>query len=250
MTSDAFPWRPLGALLVDKGFLTVRELDAALEEQRRTRRLLGQILVGRSYLSSFSLSQTLAEQHGVDVRTRGAAPTSKTADTRTTWRPLGRVLVEMGLLSAAGVNRALEAQRRRPAARLGEILIERRWLSGLQLLRALAEQQGVGFDGRDLPVETSLRPATSAQPEYHVCKDGRVEFQSTNFLEAADFAFELLDAQDAQSLEIRELHGRTEETVWTYDAAVRTDRSDLLQTFGFDPTRWNPDLGSAERRRT
>ena len=250
MTSDAFPWRPLGALLVDKGFLTFRELDEALAEQRRTRRLLGQILVERSFLSSFSLSQTLAEQHGVDVRARGAAPASKTGDARTAWRPLGRVLVDMGLLSVAGVNRALEAQRHRPAARLGEILIERQWLSGLQLLRALAEQQGVGFDGRDLPVKTTVRPATSAQPVYRVCNSGGVEFQSTNFLEAADVAFELLDAHEPQALEIRRQHGDAVETVWAYDATVTGERADLVQTFGFDPTRWNPDLRSGERPRT
>jgi adenylate cyclase len=94
MTSDVFPWRPLGSLLVDKGFLTVSELDEALAEQRRTRRLLGQILVARSFLSSFSLSQTLAEQHGVGVQARGAAPASNTAERRTAWRPLGRVLVD------------------------------------------------------------------------------------------------------------------------------------------------------------
>jgi hypothetical protein len=248
MTSDAFPWRPLGSLLVDKGFLTVRELDEALAEQRRTRRLLGQILVARSFLSSFSLSQTLAEQHGVDVRPRGAAPASNTPERRTAWRPLGRVLVDMGLLSADGVNRALEAQRRRPATRLGEILIERRWLSGLQLLRALAEQHGVGFDGRDVPVETTILPAASGEPVYAVCKAGSVEFRSPNFLEAADFAFELVDTHAPKALEIRKVQGATEETVWTYDAAASTDRADLVETFGFDPMRWNPKLG--ERRRT
>ena len=251
MTADAFPWRPLGTLLVDKGFLSVCELDEALAEQRRSRRLLGQILVERSFLSSFSLSQTLAEQHGVAVRTRGATPTSTPTEKRTAWRPLGRVLIEMGLLSSAGVDRALEAQRKRPAARLGEILIERQWLSGLQLLRALADQHGVGFDAREKrahPVETTVSPATSAQPVYHVCHADRVEFQSTNFLEAADFAFELLDEHEPQTLEIRKLHGSSSETVWTYSASAAAERTELVDTFGFDPTRWDPDLGSGRRR--
>jgi hypothetical protein len=251
MTTDAFPWRPLGTLLVDKGFLTPPELDEALAEQRRSRRLLGQILVERSYLSSFSLSQTLAEQHGVGVRARGDLPASKTAEKTTAWRPLGRVIVEMGLLSEAGVNRALEAQRSRPDARLGEILIERRWLSGLQLLRALANQQGVGFaSGRNLAVETTLRPATTTQALYRVFNAGRVEFQSTNFLDAADFAFELLDAHEPPALEIRKVLGDTTETVWTYCATAAASRGDLVETFGFDPTRWKPDLGSGPGRRT
>ena len=38
-----FPWRQLGALLADEGLLTPTELELALDEQRRTGRLLGQI---------------------------------------------------------------------------------------------------------------------------------------------------------------------------------------------------------------
>jgi hypothetical protein len=44
------------------------------------------------------------------------------------------------------------------------------------------------------------------------------------------------------------VQGETEQTVWTYGAAASTDRADLVETFGFDPMRWNPKLG--ERRRT
>ena len=45
-----FPWRQLGELLADEGLLTPTELELALDEQRRTGRLLGQIVVdiGRS----------------------------------------------------------------------------------------------------------------------------------------------------------------------------------------------------------
>jgi len=48
-TGSLFPWRQLGTLLADEGLLTETELELALDEQRRTGRLLGQIVVDRGY---------------------------------------------------------------------------------------------------------------------------------------------------------------------------------------------------------
>src|SRR3954452_14912145 len=59
-----------------------------------------------------------------------------------TWRPLGRLLVEKGLLTTAELEHALDEQER-TGRRLGEILIDRRYLSGPALSHALAEQYGV-----------------------------------------------------------------------------------------------------------
>src|SRR3954447_16541006 len=63
-----FPWRQLGALLAEEGLLTETELELALDEQRRTGRLLGQIVVDRGYVSGFSLARVLSAQHGVDLQ--------------------------------------------------------------------------------------------------------------------------------------------------------------------------------------
>jgi len=57
MDSAQFPWRPLGALLVEKGLLTGAELEQALAEQRRTGRVLGEILVGSGYVSGLALAR-------------------------------------------------------------------------------------------------------------------------------------------------------------------------------------------------
>ena len=63
------PWRPLGKLLIEKEFLTRRQLEHALDEQRASdgRRLLGEILVGSGVLSGVSLARALAEQQGLEL---------------------------------------------------------------------------------------------------------------------------------------------------------------------------------------
>ena len=62
-------WRPLGELLVQKKLLTEDELDLALAEQGDTGRLLGAILVERGYVSGPALAVALAEQYGVELHT-------------------------------------------------------------------------------------------------------------------------------------------------------------------------------------
>ena len=62
-------WRPLGELLVQKNLLTEDELELALTEQADTDRLLGAILVERGYVSGPALAVALAEQYGVELHT-------------------------------------------------------------------------------------------------------------------------------------------------------------------------------------
>jgi hypothetical protein len=59
------PWRPLGTLLVARGFLTEEQLDAALDEQSVSGRRLGEILVERGFIPHSTLSLALAEQYGI-----------------------------------------------------------------------------------------------------------------------------------------------------------------------------------------
>src|SRR5438093_6584526 len=137
-----FPWRQLGALLVDEGLLTPAELELALDEQRRTGRLLGQIVVDRSYVSAFSLARVLSAQHGVELREpEEPEPELHLAAVPTTWRPLGRLLVEKGLVSQTELTEALTAQEGN--RRLGEVLVERGAISGADLARTLGEQHGL-----------------------------------------------------------------------------------------------------------
>jgi hypothetical protein len=245
-----FPWRQLGALLADEGLLTETELELALDEQRRTGRLLGQIVVDRGYVSAFSLARVLSAQHGVDLRTaQEPEPQPQLAVVPTAWRPLGRMLVEDGLVTQTQLAQALLEQED-TNRRLGEILIERGAISGEALARALSAQHGLELGGE---LETSLKPAPTAEPVYRVYKvTFRQSFQDrtalceyTNFLEAADYAMEYVQDYEPEALEIERIDGEEQETVWTYSesraAAAELARKDLVDTFGFDPTRWDPN---------
>jgi hypothetical protein len=247
--ASLFPWRQLGTLLADEGLLTETELELALDEQRRTGRLLGQIVVDRGYLSAFSLARVLSAQHGLELQKPEEEPEPHLAEVPTTWRPLGRLLVEKNLITQTQLAEAL-LQQADTNGRLGEILIERRAITGSELAHALSEQHGVDFAGE---LEATLKPAPASEPVYRVYNvNFRQGFQqrsslceSPNFLEAADFAMEYVQEHSPEALEIERLDGTEQETVWTYSesraAAAALARKDLVDTFGFDPTRWDPN---------
>jgi hypothetical protein len=264
MDQAHFPWRLLGTLLVDEGLLTDAQLELALKEQRRTGRLLGQIVVDFGYLSAFSLARALSAQHGVELRApterseeapsgaRGdelEQPTAAVPEAPGEWRPLGRLLVDRGLVTKAELEQALREQRC-DGRRLGEILVEHSCLSGIALARALAEQHGVGTAlGPD--VEAVVQGARSPTAFYEVWevalapnyRANCVVYTSANFLDAVDFAFEFIEEHEPDALEIQRREGRRSEVLWTYSArraaAVADSRRDLVDTFGFDPTTWD-----------
>jgi hypothetical protein len=250
MLQARYSWRPLGALLVEKGLLTETDLDTALSEQRRTGRLVGQILVESGVLSAFSLARALTEQHGVELETE--TDLGAHAKPQAAWRPLGKLLVEDGYLTKAELRKALRTQREFGGRRLlGEILVAEGFLSGVSLARALAEQNGLELapDG-DAPIETVLTSATPSHVTYQVCEIGYdprykardVIYESASFLEAVDFAAEYVEDADPGGLEIQRADGEARETVWTYTEARATAkaaaRKGLAETFGFDPTLW------------
>lgn len=264
MDQADFPWRPLGLLLVEKGLVTGAQLELALGEQRRTGRLLGQILVGSGYVTSLALTQALAEQHGVELRpttSRGDEQPSARSDELLdlaardrAWRPLGKILVAKGFLSESELELALGEQGERPGRRLGEILVARGSLSGPELALALAEQHGLDLGPEqklDAELQAVITPTTTAQPVYRVYEVvyepmyqlGSIVWESTNFLEAADFACEFVERRNPEGLEIQKTVGAARETVWTYSesraAAESAARKNLVETFGFDPMRWD-----------
>jgi hypothetical protein len=248
-----FPWRQLGELLVAEELLTVDELEQALAEQTTTGRLLGQIIVSNGYLSAFSLARVLSDQHGVHLTSKEGAPALLSpvpSEPAQAWRPLGTLLVDLEFLTESQLERALVVQREE-GGRLGEILVTRGLLSGAELAQALAEQHGFELDAQhDVELQAVVRPSTPEEPLYKlfevIFEPGYQRrtplFESTNFLEAADHAFEFVAEHDPAALEIHRTHGAAQETVWNYSAsraeAVNAERKDLVETFGFDPTAW------------
>jgi hypothetical protein len=244
-----FPWRPLGALLVERGLLSAAELDRALAEQRRSGRLLGQVLVRRGYVDATSLVRALAEQHGVGLTPAATASVGGGITQETAWRPLGRVLVDKGYLSADELERVLDEQRDNPDRLLGEILVADAYVSGYELAQALAEQHGVELDG-EADLETVLETTSLGAQAYRVFevayepvyRPGPVLHETTSFLEAAEFACEYVQRHEPSALEIEKVDGPVRETVWTYSearaSAKAASRERLVRTFGFDPVRW------------
>ena len=264
MDQAHFPWRPLGELLVEKGIVEAQDVEVALAEQRSTGRLLGEILVHFGYVSSWTLAQALAEQHGVELERRDgdgapaaerqAAELTPLADEERDWQPLGKILVALGFLSEPDLGKALAAQAEHPQRRLGEILVARGSLSGTELALGLAEQHGLDLGSKttlEAEVQTVATSAAAAGPAYRVFevkyeptyRKGDLLYQSVNFLEAADYACELAGRGSWEALEIEKTDGGRTETVWTYSesraAAEAESRESLVNTFGYDPTRWD-----------
>ena len=250
-----YTWRPLGAILVDRGLLADDVLQGALREQRRSGRLLGEVLVEAGLVSAFSLTRALSEQHGVQLTRNGDEPREVDASAQQSrpsdWRPLGKLLVEKGFLTKIQLEQALAEQLMSGGRRLlGEILVATGVLSPLDLARALGEQHGVTLgDERDL--EAVLTSSAPGKPLYEVRRvryDGQYEpqdvlYRSASFLEAVDFAAEYIEDNEPEGLEIQRAEAETRETVWTYSEsraqATAASRMTLSDTFGFDPTQWD-----------
>ena len=69
----------LGEALAGEGYLSKSNLEKALEEQRRTGRLLGRILLEQRYVTPGALGRVLAKQHGMDYAGIDETPSEEAA---------------------------------------------------------------------------------------------------------------------------------------------------------------------------
>jgi len=251
------PWRPLGQLLVDLGLIVTDELRAALAEQERSGRKLGEILVAQSAVTGSQLTRILVEQVGLslDPADAPAAESENAADDeaeerRTAvellappWRPLGQVLVERGALSEAELEEALQVQRA-TARRLGEIVVQRGYVSAQALVAAVIDQHGLegATAGTTLPATLlPTFPHELYQVEDHDPADPKLVFRSEGMLDAIDFAFEYFEAERPARLRVFRTCGKTREEVWAYDeppAEQAAKPQDLVDVYGYDVVRW------------
>lgn len=244
MTNPGFPWRPLGEHLVERGFILPSELETALAEQRRSGRKLGEILVAAGALTGSQLTRVLLEHAGLRLEDSRPEPAAVATlpETEEPWRPLGRVLVDRGAIAEAELEDALHVQRE-SGRRLGEILVERGYVTAQALVSAVMEQHGLE---EETPAAAVVAlPAGAAetyQVEDHSSEEARVVFRSGAFLDAVDFAFEYLEAESPERLQIFRILGRKREEVWSYgpEAAAETEGEsrDLLDVYGYDVMRW------------
>jgi hypothetical protein len=198
-------WRPLGQLLIERGLIDEYELEYWLKQQKLTGMLLGELLVLHRVVPPAEVAAALAIQRGSnDVADRiHESP-----------RLLGRILVERGLITESGLQRVLLAQQRNGGS-VGDILVARGWVTAEQLAEALAEQGGLAplVEAEETAEESSAAemyevrsPATAADALY----------VSDAFLDATDFAFDLIDAEEPDELEIVRVASGEREQVWAY----------------------------------
>ena len=212
------------------------ELEEALAVQAATGRRLGEVLVARGSLAAPDLIAVLAEQYGLDVRVGPLVGAG--GDDLGEWKPLGRILVERGSLGRAALRVAVEEQRR-TGCRLGSILVDGGHVSPIELVEALVQQHGL--EPHTLVAATTLEP--SPEPGYEVVDGaGRVVFRTDGFLEATDFAFELLESDEPSALQIFRVSDDGREEVWSYteeraEEAAAAPRESLA-IYGFDVARW------------
>lgn len=124
--------RLIGALFVDRGLVSESQIRIALEIQNETGQQLGQILVERFGVSRKELASVVAEQW---AKLGGSAGPEDTAS----WRRLGDIFVDRGFVTQEELDQAL-ARQRQTGERLGEALVAQGVISKFELAGALAEQ--------------------------------------------------------------------------------------------------------------
>ncbi|HEX6701488.1 MAG TPA: hypothetical protein VF101_12235 [Gaiellaceae bacterium] len=234
----AFPWRRLGELLIERDLIDGRDLEDALAEQEASGRRLGEILVTQGALAASDLIGVLAEQYGLDVQVQATPTDPSGPEASSEWKPLGRILVERGSLGKEALRSAI-AEQRRTGGRLGALLVDGGHVSPVELVEALAEQHGLASPS----LVAAARADAGTEPAYLVLDgSGRELFRTDGFLDATDFAFEVLETDALPRLEIVRVGDGPREQVWSYAQdeaeAVATAPRDSLEIYGFDVTRW------------
>lgn len=129
--------RPIGRILLDGGFLSPRDLELALEEQRQTNELLGQVLVRMGVLDPTDLKAALSVQEYLNE------PEDAVKAAAGTRKMLGELLVHAGHITNEQLDQAL-AEQQRTGGKLGEVLIRLGLLTEQQLNHVLDFQQNQG----------------------------------------------------------------------------------------------------------
>ena len=159
MDASAISSRLIGALIVDKGLITEAQLEFALEEQQATGARLGEVLMAQFGVTRADLESALTAQRaeiqslGTQEDSEANAAVRELARMLDEWgrndaappkRPIGEIFVERGFITSGQLEDALEEQKF-SGRKLGEILVSQGKLSRLRLWDAL-EDQAASFE--------------------------------------------------------------------------------------------------------
>ncbi len=230
-------------MLVERGVITEEQLQTALRVQRDQGGMLGEILTQRGWVTPLSIAAAVAKQKAEPA----PAAQGKRRDRGESWKPLGTLLVEKGFISDVQLKQALALQRD-GGGFLGEVLVDRGWLTASDLVLALAAQLGLDFDVKRAVNERDdavMLPADRAPAHFDVLEDvaGEVQLIKTTetFMEATDFVFdEVLWQREPGNLQIVRVDGGRREIVWSFrpGEAATHNREDMLNVFGYSVGQW------------
>jgi hypothetical protein len=148
--ADADASRVSGIGLVQSGVIAAWQLEEALSERRETGRSVGEILIGRGWVSKAELAGAAAgRRESIPELGGDDEPALAGAGRPDDRKFLGEFLVEHGLLTQADVDDALAIQKM-TRQRLGAILVSRRFITMADLTRVIAEQHGLDLRQRSL----------------------------------------------------------------------------------------------------
>ncbi len=136
-----FTKRPIGQILIDGEFVSPRDVEVALERQRQTNGLLGEILVGMGALDSKELTAVLNVQ-------KDFASTEDAVKAASGIRQLlGELLIRAKRIAPHQLEAALNEQKE-TGEKLGHILLRMGFITGKELKAILAFQQNQGIETR------------------------------------------------------------------------------------------------------
>jgi cellulose synthase/poly-beta-1,6-N-acetylglucosamine synthase-like glycosyltransferase len=126
----------LGDILLQNGWVTDQNLNKALHYQQIHGGLLGNILVDFGWAEEFKVKEASRL-----VPSKGR---------------LGEMLLGLGVLSEAQLNKALEFQQKSGGA-IGDILLSFNMVDAQTLCRTIASQQGIGRTGCQFDIDSSVK---------------------------------------------------------------------------------------------
>lgn len=115
--------KKLGEVLVENGILTEGQLLEVLQTQKRSQKLLGEIIVELGYATKEKLDGALARQYG---------------------SRLGEILIDKNLITFEQLRIVLDEQRNSLKS-LGEILVEKGFVSEVDIVEGLSKQYNIPY---------------------------------------------------------------------------------------------------------
>ncbi|HEX9902494.1 MAG TPA: hypothetical protein VGB72_06495 [Acidobacteriota bacterium] len=187
--------RLLGRLLLDEQKITLDQLQTAVQAQEKLRKKkIGTIMVERTMINKAQLDESLKKQKEKNIK-------------------LGEILIEAGYISREQLEVALRIQKEYRNKRIGQILVELKYLAPNDICLALASQLGCRWV--DLSV-ASISPEDFALLPAEVVK----KYEIIPIEKKGDKILVIASAQP-QDAEMRKELGRL--TSWTFEFVIGYD---------------------------